>query len=289
MRLLSIILIIFISPIFITSCKERTVKEKPEIVQNNITILLDLSDRIDVIKNPLQSEKDKALISSIVKIWKSGLEQKGVYKSLDRISIQFFPQPTDTELLKIANSLTIDLGALSPKERKQKVLDIETIYSNGINNLYSRAVNPTYFAGADLFTFFKDHASDTAIKKGYRNILVVLTDGYLYWDGTRIDQGNRHSYIERAFPWLTQFRGMTSDKITEKFNQGDYGFIDTGKDLSELEVLILEVNPAHSSDYDILNLYWDKWLKNMKIEHRAIKPTTASVNAQEIVSKFFTE
>src|SRR4051812_4911464 len=107
MKYLSIIFILFI-----LSCgqeKSSSSEQSTGISQNkvqshtqlNLTILLDLSDRINPQKNPDKPEhyeKDIALIKYLSEYFVKEMEAKGTYMAKGKMKIIFSPKPEDPNI-----------------------------------------------------------------------------------------------------------------------------------------------------------------------------------------------
>ncbi|KAA3624239.1 MAG: hypothetical protein DWP94_04030, partial [Flavobacterium sp.] len=77
---------------------------------SNYIIFFDLSSRIE---NPNQEEKDKVLLKHIVKNFEqkvSSLYKAGKIYSEDKLTILFYPDLNDENILSLTSSLDIDFG-----------------------------------------------------------------------------------------------------------------------------------------------------------------------------------
>src|SRR5690606_39976180 len=78
----------------------------------------------------------------------------------------------------------------------------------------------------------------------HRNILIVLTDGYIYHEDKKIMEGNQSSYL---VPQLVNRLKLNNKNWKETIENKENGFISTGMDLSNLEVLVLGINPSKNN------------------------------------------
>ena len=71
---------------------------------------------------------------------------------------------------------------LENKGRKEVYDSITDLYSKNLENIYQETIETSAWEGSDIWRFFKDDVKDFCIEKDttYRNILIILTDGYLY-------------------------------------------------------------------------------------------------------------
>lgn len=245
--------------------------------QYNINILWDLSDRIDTVKNPSSPQhhqRDIEVIKNIVSIFKSDIQKKGAYKAKSKFRIFFNPEPGNPSINNIARSLVYDLssysGSGSNKKKKEAYDSIENVVSKNTYEIYrlivEENVGKNQWEGSDIWSFFKNDVKDFCIDPNpdYRNILLILTDGYVYHKDSKSKQGNRTSYLLPEV--IKVFRN--NNKWKEAFDKGDYGLISTRKDLQDLEILVLEISPTkgNKGDEDILKAYLAKWFEEMGVQ-----------------------
>ena len=257
--------------------------------QLNITILLDLSDRVTQPLQPSQNERDIAIVSSIVEIFKNNMDTKGAFKAKDKLKILFTPAPDDASINNIANTLTVDLSKMDNKQKKEVFDNITTDFANGLTEIYKLTLNSKNWIGSDIWRFFKYDAKELCVEqdKSYRNILVIVTDGYIYHKQSTDRQNNRTAYLTGTFLQNEGFRH--NPKWKEKFDNQDYGFINSGQTFEDLDILVLEVNPSstHKNDEDIIRAYLNKWFTEMKVNHFEIFNTDLTVNTNSKIERFF--
>ncbi len=244
--------------------------------QLNINILWDLSDRIDPVLNPASPphyERDIEVIKKITSFFKKDMEKRGAYKSKGKIKIFFTPTPSNERINSIAGALSCDLSSFTGdggNRKKKEIYDsIEARFFRNANEIYRLTIesniNKKQWDGSDIWRFFKNDVKDYCIDEtsNYRNILVVLTDGYIYHKDSRDKQGNKTAYVLPEL--LKPLRNNPNWQST--FATGNYGLISTRKDLQKLEVLVLEISPSkeYKNDEDILKHYLGKWFEEMGI------------------------
>lgn len=238
--------------------------------QLNITILLDLSDRIEPTKytaKPPHFERDIEIVKYFTEVFKKDMEEKGAFLSKGKMKVIFSPRPNDDEINKIASELSIDLSlAKSTKEKKQIFDNITLSFKKNLDRIYAKAIATKKYPGSDIWRFFKNDVADYAISSNpnYRNVLVVLTDGYLFHEGSKDKERNRSMSL---LPKDIQSNGFRSPNWKSKFKEGDYGYITTRDDLNDLDVLVLEINPSlkDKDDEDVIKAYLKKWFKEMNV------------------------
>ncbi|MCF6365643.1 MAG: hypothetical protein L3J35_05510 [Bacteroidales bacterium] len=243
-----------------------TKKEK----QLNITILLDLSDRIEPTKYPASPEhfeRDIEIVNYFTELFKQDMESKGAFNTKGKLKVIFSPRPQDSEVNTVASKLSIDLSKIrSPKEKKQIFNNISSSFKGNLSKIYTKTLETKKYLGSDTWRFFKNDVVDYCIEQdeNYRNILVLITDGYLYHFDTRDKQKNRTSYL---LPKLIKSNNLRNSNWEEKITKDDYGYITTRNDLNNLDILVLEINPSpqHKNDEDVIKAYLTKWFTEMNV------------------------
>lgn len=251
--------------------------------QLNINILWDLSDRIDPLKNPASPDhyqRDIEIIKDLTVLFKQDMDRKGAYMSKGKIRVFFTPPPSDPNINSIAQDLSKDLsiykGDGSNKEKKKIYDAITTQFIENANKIYSLTIDNNKakkdWDGSDIWRFFKNDV-DKVIDPdtSYRNVLVILTDGYIYHKDSREVKGTRTQYILPET--LRPFRNNSN--WLQLFENKDYGLMGTGKNLSGLEVLVLEVTPSknNKNDEDYIKAYLKKWFSEMGIKKAEVFST----------------
>ncbi|WP_394747087.1 hypothetical protein [Spongiimicrobium salis] len=281
-----------------TSCKNegkhkpvgtpnRSIKKKGKPVNLNISVLLDLSDRIDTIKNGNQTmhyyQRDLEYIQSISNAFIAHLELKKIRTMNDKIALFFDPEPKNRKINAISKNLKFHII------RKNATLEmfhkIRDSYQKLPKEIYEQAITDGKYIGSDTWRFFKNKVNDYCIEHGYRNILVILTDGYIYHKNTKIQEDNRTTFLT---PQNIRKDKLNTAKWSDRFNQKDYGFIANNKDLSNLEVLVLGINPAtkHPYEEDVIIAYWSKWLEEMNLKNFEIKQADLPSHMEKVIHNF---
>lgn len=254
----------------------------------NVSIFLDLSQRLQPsTENPDPKTRDIAAIKSVLQIFKADMRAKNAHRAKGRIKVFFNPIPNDPEINTLATDLTVDLGNMKPKEKKEVYNDIENKFEHALNRIYDKTLEDRRWVGADIWRFFKKDVKDDCILEGYRNVLIILTDGYIYHERSKQQAKNRYSYL--LGPQIQSLGLRKNAGWKDLIDKGDIGLITTQQGLSNLEVLILEICPEdnHSEDEDILEYLLGKWLNEMGVEKYKIKSTDLPVNTKEYIERFF--
>lgn len=288
------IALVFISSF---SCKNDSDKEEKDVLHKNpvaenynISILLDLSDRISLEKNPNPTmeyyQRDLGYIKSVSEAFTLHLKSKRIRQINDKMQVFFNPEPQDPEINTISKKLKIIIDKNNVS--KDLLNSINSSYASQTSKIYESAIKDNNFIGSDIWSFFDAKVKDQCLEKGDRNILVVLTDGYMFYNTTIMKDGNRTTYIT---PELIKKNGLNTIDWDKKIQNKDFGFIKAGDDLSNLEVLVLGINPNHKNPYEekVIKAYWTKWFTEMKIKHFEIKNADLPSNMDKIIRDFILE
>ncbi|CAC9974872.1 hypothetical protein [Flavobacterium panici] len=279
------------------SCKEEPKKEEKEIAVKssvsenyNISILVDLSDRISLKKNPNPTmeiyERDLGYIKTVSEAFTQHLKSKRMRQINDKMQLFFNPEPENPEINSISKQLRITVD--KDNASKEFLNSINDTYSSKTASIYESAIKDDKYIGSDIWNFFDSKVQDQCIEKDYRNILIILTDGYMFYEGTQIKDGNLSNYLT---PQLIKQNGLNTNDWQKKFEDKKLGFIKIDKDLSNLEVLVLGINPSKNNPYEekVIKEYWSKWLADMKIKHFEIKNADLPSNMDKIIKDFILE
>lgn len=252
----------------------------------NISILLDLSDRIDPIKNANPSmefyTRDLGYIESISKGFEKHLRSKPIRNDDDQIQIYFEPEPLNSEINDLAKKLK--LSFTKDNTTKEGILKISSQYHSASNEIYNLAIKDKRYIGSDIWGFFKNKVGDYCIKPNHRNILFILTDGYMFHQDSKFREGNRSSYLT---PELVKSLKLITSNYRDLMQENDYAFIKANDNLDHLEVVVLGINPAKGNPFesDVINEYWNIWLKEMKVKNAIIKPADLPANLDQVIQK----
>lgn len=204
----------------------------------NISVLIDLSDRINSSQDkrqPRQAERDINIINILSAAIKKNVAAHGSFKAKARYSVYFHPEPANKNIRDIASQLSVSwVGSNDMQQAKQNKIryqQLEGNFAKGLKDIYQLADNASSYPGSDIWRFMKDEVKIKCIETdtGYRNILVILTDGYMYYkEGHQQLPGtHRYNYIERGTEQFARFRDP--NKLATEFDAMDYGIIPATK------------------------------------------------------------
>jgi hypothetical protein len=283
--------LLLIIPFFIltASFKAENKLQKADSNNLNISFLLDLSDRIDPKKNANAAmeyyQRDLQYIKSVQKAFTNHIKQKRIIQLNDQMQVFFDPEPKDPLVNKLSQQLKVSFNKLSSKD---EISNIDKTFSEVPSKIYQSAIKDGYFIGSDIWRFFKNKVQDYCIKDHHRNILVIITDGYMYHKESKFMENNKSSYLSPAF---IQAKKLTAANYKTLFEKNKLGFIPATKGLQNLEVIVLGINPAKKNAYeeDVINLYWTDWFKAMNVKKFYIKPASLPTDLDPVIQRIISE
>lgn len=251
----------------------------------NVSVLIDLSDRIDPEKNPNPTmeyfQRDIEYIKSIDKGFLDHIKGKRVIQLNDQMQVFFNPEPSDPKM----NDLTKELKISFDKNTTKDNIDlVDKKYSALPSQIYESAIKDKQYVGSDIWEFFKNKVQDYCIKDDHRNILFILTDGYIFHKDSKFSEEKKTSYLT---PELVRSLKLNTSNFKTKIQDKELGFIKANDDLDNLEVIVLGINPAKGNPFegDVIKEYWENWFKEMKIKKYQIKSADLPSNIEPIILK----
>lgn len=246
----------------------------------NISIYLDLSDRLKRDLTPSQKDRDLAIVDHIADYFRAQTVGPKILQSKNNIKVFFYPAPNSSDIATLAENLCIDIAKFNGVEKRivldgdanQGKLSLKERFNKNLSAIYDKTLVANQWPGCDIWDFFSNKNVDTqCIREGFRNILIILTDGYLFDEKHKVQNGNAYSYVTPA-----TLKNPNTSLIVKR------------KGLDNLEVRILEVNPTDINHRDQLKTVLENWLKGMgvKEENITVSQTDLPSNTQTIVDSF---
>nr|WP_321237555.1 hypothetical protein [uncultured Psychroserpens sp.] len=264
------------------NCPKHVLNQKEKNL--NISILLDLSDRIEETKI---KEKDSAYLSSLSRAFVNHVKTKKLILLEDRMQLFFNPEPSDAHINEISKKLKIVFTKQTAKSRIEETVSLYNEYPSKLYDLAKKdAQREGGYPGSDIWRFFKDDIDDYCIDDCHRNILVILTDGYMYHKKSVIKEKGRTSYIT---PASLDKLALNNRNWKEEIVKRNLGFIPATSDLDNLEVLVIGIashNDKNPYALDIIKAYWSKWFDEMGVKHYKIKNADIPSSIEKVISDF---
>lgn len=241
----------------------------------NIVIAPDLSNRLAL---PNQVNTDEELINHIWgcfrKVALANYAKEEKTKDLLMIDVTDKRQ-ANSQFESIANNFRFDLSKIGDLGVSPYLKNKEPDFKNNLNKLYNLGFN--HQSGSDIKLFIEDFANTdkekpSNLSERYRNVLVILTDGYL-------ETPNRKPYD--TDPALNA--GVVPVDVQNQIP------VKSGINLSNWEVIILEVRERkQGKDFDILKDVWTKWISAMGVKRIEFKKhLDASNTTKDFIESFF--
>lgn len=236
----------------------------------NLSVFIDLSDRVVRNQVPSQMERDTAIINLLVDRFIVGCVNQKIVPAQDRMRVIFYPTPSNGAIVNWAANLEVDMSTLQPAQKREELLSMKKRFNESLGNIYDHVLSTQDWVGCDIWDFFSSKKVDVqCIKQGYRNVLVILTDGYLFYALNKVTEGNAYSYV------LPQTLKVANSSLIVKRNG-----------LEELEVLMLEVNPYSPAQKDRLMTVLETWFTQMGVSKLSVVETDIISNVRPYVEAF---
>lgn len=267
--------------------KENRNLPNQQVVSNNLNVsfLLDLSDRIDPKKNPSPNmeyyQRDVQYIKSVEKAFITHVKQKKIIQLNDQIQVFFDPAPKSPSINKLSQQLKVKFDK---NASKSAIGETDKIFSEIPLKIYQSAIKDNEFVGSDIWRFFKKNVHDYCIKDQRRNILVIITDGYIFHKDSKFMDKNKSSFIT---PDFIRSKKLTSANYKEIIEKSNLGFIPATNGLQNLEVIVLGINADKKNPFEeeVINQYWSDWLTAMNVKKFYIKSADLPSDLDPIIQK----
>lgn len=247
----------------------------------NISLLLDLSDRIDPNKYPNLYQRDLQYIKFVQKAFTNHIKGKKIIQLNDQMQVFFDPAPQNPTINALSQQLKVNFNKQSSKN---EINNVEKTFSEIPAKIYQSAIKDKTFIGSDIWRFFKNNVKDYCVKDNHRNILVIITDGYMYHQNSKFTEKNKSSYITPSF---IQAKKLTNSNYKYLIEKNRLGFIPATDNLQDLEIIVLGINPSKKNPYenDVINQYWSDWFKTMSVRKFYLKNTDLATNLEPVILK----
>lgn len=264
--------ILAIAMVLCSCAAESQKKQQPVDKPWNVSVYLDLSDRLTKGNGESQTLRDTAIISNIIQLYVDNVVRHKIVPCDDKFQIFFYPTDGIQNASAVSNALKVDLEQYkqTPAKKKEILLSMKQDIMQSVTPIYETTLQNKKWLGSDIWGFFKNKIKISCVREGYRNILIVLTDGYIYHANSKVTKGNEYSYI-------LQSNIMKPDMKLIKCNDG----------LDDLEVLFLEINPSQFSHTEKMQEVIGTWLEEMGVQHYEVVETDVTANIAPAIANFF--
>ena len=259
---------------FLFSSCGPSILEKKGPQPLNISVYLDLSDRLTRDLTPNQTYRDTAVINYLVDYFRSKTLGPTILKSENKMKVFFYPTPNNSEISILAQGLNVDIAEKQGVEKRKALDEMKDVFQSNLKQIYDETMKDQNWVGCDIWDFFSNKKVDNlCVRSGARNIIVILTDGYIFAENHKIKEGNAYSYI------LPQTLSVDGSSLIDRRN-GELA----GKDI---EVLMLEINPYQPAHQERMTSILEEWFHAMGVEKFVVAETDANLtNTQTIIKNF---
>lgn len=251
----------------------------------NITILIDLSSRISKAN---QQQRDSSNIYTIANTFNDHIKTKKLGLLKDKIQVLFHPIPNNSNINQFSEQLKISYEkGVSKNKEIPKTDELYKTLPSKIYNLAKEDFEKNHnYPGSDTWSFFKDDINDQSIDDCFRNIVIILTDGYMFYQNNLRDQGARKNYL---LPKTIKDFNLTNSKWEETMVEKNIGFIPANSNLDDIEVLVLGIdseNDKNPYEIDVITKFWENWFKDMGVKKYKVKKTDLPSNMESVIKEF---
>ena len=293
------------------------VSETVETVHYNIIVSPDLSNRVVETLYP-KPVSDTDIVRTIFdNIYPRVLTAGGRKQhQTDKFRIDFINRSLLSKYQVDSDVLMLDFSRFKKQSERIEYLngrgaagslkeDSERLKEE-VGQIYSAARKNTH--GADIWSYLNTsfhkqmlgpeldstsvEGSDAIFKNKYRNVLILLTDGYIETGLTTANGAKTRKTHNLTKADVDRFRANylkngNGSSLKEFFSQNEYGIIPVENSaLAATEVLVLELYDrslsaggsatAHPTDFEILQLFWNDWLEKSGVKKFEVHPTASS-------------
>lgn len=266
--------------------KQTAIPNQKHAKNLNLSIFLDLSDRIDPKKYPSETmeiyQRDLGYIKSLAEAFQNHVNKTKISSMNETMQLFFEPEPKSKVINDLANKMrfVFDKSTVTP----DKIASITPTYVSSAKQIYQVALKENKFIGADIWSFFKNKVKDQCILPEHQNVLVILTDGYMYHQENQLKVGNKTSYLSPEMIRATQ---LNTPDFAKKMDTNKFGFIPATSGLQDLKVLVIGINPQKGKPFeeDVIKKYWEDWFKQMGVTNFQIKGVDLPTYMDTIIKK----
>lgn len=296
-----------------------TNKEIYKIEHFNINIVPDLSNRILSNKSPKPVEDTKIVEEIIEDIYPNILKNSVEFNQPDKVQM-VFTNPKIISYYNINNSaLKFDfhnfkdqnerITYLLDRDKKGEFKNDKDNFKKEFTSIIEKARKRT--CGADIWSFFNNELNERFIItkkdtikdrnncfiKQYKNIVVLITDGYIEAGLYGKETGNKthHLSSKDIRKFRIAYEKSNETDIKEFFTKNGYGIIPAKNPLlSKVEVMAIEFYDrsltksgnatVHPTDGEIIKIFWEDWMKKSGVKR--FKSYKITNTPDEFLSEF---
>lgn len=278
----------------------------------NITICSDLSNRLNGNLYP-KVVSDIDIVQVITEcIYPKILNHKRSMNQLDQFRIGFINKRQINAYSASTRAMDIDFAKFKTqgarinylrnnfkKDKDYFLREFKRIHDNAVKNPFGSDIWTYMQQGVDGFVVNKEVSvskiGNTRFQNKYRNILILLTDGYIetVFNNKGYDLTGR-----KIKEFRKQFKRSDEKNIGNFYRKNPIYKMEplTNPLLKDLEVLVLELYDRtdtnsgaseHPTDMEIMKLIWSDWLKESKVKRVELHSKFSNKSETEkVIMKF---
>lgn len=229
----------------------KTKEHQPQPL--NITLFLDLSDRLTRNLTPSQKDRDTAIILNIARKFQERCVADQIIRTKNSMQVLFYPTPSDPTIANLAETMRIDCSKMDAAKKREKLINLPNDYTCSLKSIYDLTIRQQNWIGCDIWGFFNNgEAKKKCMRVGYRNVIVILTDGYVFHTANRQRKDSAYSYI-----------------LPETLEDPNSTLIPSREKYPNLEVLMLEINLYRAEHRDPMMKILKDWFADMEVKFDA--------------------
>ena len=257
-----------------------------------LSVFIDLSDRLkDEMPGISVAEMDQRCLESASTAFFQHIRKKRVRELDDMIQTIVEPIPDNQSIPELLSKLQKSFTDENVTSLDQ-VKKAQTDYQNLPIDIYNTAISEPEFPGCDIYGFLQNKCSKLCIDSGKDNVLVILTDGYIYHDLSREKIESRRNYLTEQ---VIQKMKLDRPDWQQHCATNDIGFIlpnehlRAGVDLSQLEVLVVGIYPGESQrkyGAPIIKKFWSELFDDLKVKRYDFLDADLPIYLNDGIEKF---
>lgn len=266
----------------------------PANPQYNITVFLDLSDRIDTTWGyGRQWQYDTAAVMEVVERFLADAQSRTTYCAEGMI--RFRVQPPNPTTNACYSSTEVDFSKYQVSERMGVWKNMKETWRSCISSTYNSALTEgrkDKWPGSDFWGFMRDESALEQPK--HRNILIVLTDGEPYDEGNSSQkQGLETANMTAVNVGL--YAKYSEEASLDALRKAGVSILNPRKGkpaLSDLEVVVLGIRPTakNTQIFPMLKYLWTDWFQRMGVDPAriTIQKSGSTIDAKNAIDATIT-
>lgn len=237
----------------------------------NVSVLLDVSDRVTGQVSPgysvIKHDVELARIFSESFICFESNKPMSLWQ--DDLKFIMNPLPSSFENVQKINAASLSFDrkrgvtkggiSLQSKNVLKELGAIPNAVSSEIENLENNISANSSFSGSDIYSFFAYDEVDNFIIPGKRNVLIIVTDGYIYHKDSKLKANNGVTYFTRRTFDALGLNLNNYENILGK-QQNQLIPLNQKKLSKDIEVYVFGVDNGWRSK--AIEYMWVQWLGN---------------------------